>query len=310
MTTSRTATRLTRILTMLPWVIAHPGATVEDVCRRFGYEDERQLARDLDMVFVCGLPGYGPGDLMVAYIDEDEVVVDTADYFEDAPRLTPAETLSTLAAAMTVLGTGQGSAELESAVDKLVATFIPDGTEALTVDMAAEPELVGRLRSAAADHRVVDMTYVALGGGRTTDRLVEPWSVFASLGNWYVTGHCRRAGDERVFRVDRIRRLDVTDETFAPPEETPPPTVSYTPSEDDVRCVIRLTPPAFWVMDYYPVEVLDRGEGWVQIEFSATDASVPATLLLRLGDRADLIEGEQVERALRDLGGRILSRYR
>lgn len=310
MTRSRTAARLTRILTMLPWVIANPGSTVADVCRRFGYQSERELARDLDMVFVCGLPGYGPGDLMVAYIDDDEVVVDTADYFEGAPRLTPAETLSTLASAMAVLASGQGSPELESAVDKLVATFAPDTGEGLAVDVSAEPELVGSLRSAAAESRVIDITYVALGGGRTTDRLVEPWTVFTSLGNWYLTGYCRRAQDERVFRVDRIRRVDVTDEQFEPPDDTPEPVVRYTPSEDDVRCVIRLEEDALWVLDYYPVEVLDEGDGWIEIEFSASDPSVPATLLLRLGERARLVEGQAVREALRDVGQRILSKYR
>jgi glyoxylase-like metal-dependent hydrolase (beta-lactamase superfamily II) len=46
------------------------------VCSRFGYT-RAELARDLAAVFVSGLPGYGPGDLMVAYIDGDEVVVGT-----------------------------------------------------------------------------------------------------------------------------------------------------------------------------------------------------------------------------------------
>lgn len=310
MNRSRTAARLTRILTMLPWVIANPGSTVAEVCERFGYQSERELARDLDMVFVCGLPGYGPGDLMVAYIDDDEVVVDTADYFEGAPRLTAVETLSTLASAMAVLASGQGSKELESAVDKLVATLAPDTGEGLAVDVAAEPELVGILRGAASEARVVDITYVALGGGRTTDRLVEPWAVFTSLGNWYLTGYCRRAQDERVFRVDRIRRVDATDERFTPPDDTPEPVVRYTPSEDDVRCVIRLEEGALWVLDYYPVEILEEGDGWVEIEFSAGDPSVPATLLLRLGDRARLVDGEEVRASLHDMGGRILERYR
>ena len=310
MTRSRTAARLTRILTMLPWVIANPGSTVAQVCDRFGYQSERELARDLDMVFVCGLPGYGPGDLMVAYIEDDEVVVDTADYFEGAPRLTPAEILSTLASGMAVLASGQGSPALESAVDKLVATLTPDTGEGLAVDVSAEPELVGTLREAAAANRVVDMTYVALGGGRTTDRAVEPWTVFTSLGNWYLTGYCRRAQDERVFRVDRIKRFDVTGEEFTPPAETPEPVVAYTPSEDDVRCVIRLSAQAGWVLDYYPVDVRAEGEGWVEIEFSATDVSIPATLLLRLGDRAQLLEGAEVADELRRLGGRILDRYR
>lgn len=308
--TARTAARLTRILAMLPWVIANPGSTVDEVGSRFGYKDHADLARDLDMVFVCGLPGYGPGDLMVAYIEDDEVVVDTADYFGRAPRLTPTEILSMLAAGMAVIATGQASPALESAVDKLAATVSPDTEEGLAVEIAVEPELVGPLRQAAADHAVVEIIYTSLSRGETTERLVEPWTVFTSLGNWYLTGYCRLARAERVFRVDRIRRLEVTDETFEPPARTPEPEVRYTPSDDDVRCRIALAPAARWVLDYYPVEILEDADDRVLIEFAAADPTVAARLLLRLGDRAELIEGPEVREALTDLGTRILARYR
>ncbi len=306
---SRTAQRLTRILTMLPWVIAHPGSTVDEVCERFGYSDHKDLARDLDMVFVCGLPGYGPGDLMVAFIDDDEVVVDTADYFERAPRLTPTEALSMLAAGMAVMAMGQGSPALESAVDKLAATVAPDTGDGLAVDVDVEPELVGPLRTAARDHRVVDITYTSLARGETTRRSVEPWAVFTSLGNWYLTGYCRLAAGERIFRLDRIRELEVGEEEFTPPDTPPEPEVRYTPSDDDVRCRIALDEDARWVLDYYPVEVVEDSGERVTIDFSASDPSVAARLLLRLGARARLVDGTEVEAALREVGGRILARY-
>lgn len=306
---SRTASRLTRILAMLPWVIANPGASVDEVCQRFGYKNHEDLARDLDVVFVCGLPGYGPGELMVAYIDGDEVVVDTADYFERAPRLTPSEALSMLASGMAILSMGEGSPALESAVDKLISTLAPDA-DGLAVDISAEPTLVSPLRKAAAEHRVVRITYTSLGSGETTERAIEPWVVFTSLGNWYVTGYCRLAQGERVFRLDRIRDLEPTDEEFEPPAEIPEPQVSYTPSDDDVRARIALSPSARWVLDYYPVDVVSDSGDEVVIEFSASDPSVAARLLLRLGDRARLIEGDEVRAALSDLGNRILARYR
>lgn len=306
---NRTAARLTRILTMLPWVIANPGSTVDEVCDRFGYRDHEDLARDLDMVFVCGLPGYGPGDLMVAYIDDDEVVVDTADYFGRAPRLSPTEALSMLAAGMAVLSAGEGSPALESAVDKLAATVAPD-SEGLAVDVAPEPDLVGPLRDAAASHRVVAITYTSLGRGETTEREVEPWAVFASLGNWYLTGYCRSARAERIFRLDRIREMQVTDHDFDPPAELPEPQVRYTPSDEDVRCQIALRPAARWVLDYYPVDVIEESDDEILIEFAAADPSVAARLLLRLGDRARLVEGAEVASALASLGERILARYR
>jgi len=110
---ARTAERLARILAMVPWVIAHPGAQVDEVCRRFGY-DRDDLVRDLNLVFVCGLPGYGPGDLMEAYLDDDEVVIDMADYFARPVKLTAVEALMMLAGGMAILSSGTADRALET----------------------------------------------------------------------------------------------------------------------------------------------------------------------------------------------------
>ena len=305
---SKTARRLTRILSMVPWVIANQGASVAEVCHRFGYM-ERELIEDLNLVFVCGLPGYGPGDLMVAYVEDDEVVVDMAEYFSRPLRLTPAEALGLLASGSALVSTSQAPEPLERAVGKVAAALGIEADEAVVVDLAGEPSLVRLLREGVAQARVVELTYTSLGKGQTRERLVEPWSVFSALGNWYLSGFCRTAGGERVFRVDRVQEARVTEESFSPPSEPPPPEVRYTPSEDDVRATIRLGERARWVAEYYPVEVLSDTDEEMVIEFSASDASVAARLLLRLGTDAHLIEGPETEAALQELRTRILRRY-
>jgi len=292
---------------MLPWVIANPGATVLEVCERFDYTPH-QLTADLNLVFVCGLPGYGPGDLMVAYIDEDEVVVEMAEYFSSAVRLSAPEALTLLAAGMAVLSSGQAPEALRSGVEKLQSVLLPNSRDALVVDLA-EPELVGELRDAASTGRVVHIVYTALSSGATTERDIEPWSVFSTMGNWYVSAHCRLAEGERVFRIDRIRETAVTTERFEPPQTLPPPVVSYSPGVDDVEAVIRLMPAAKWITDYYPIEVISSSEGSTTVRFSASDPLVIARLLLRLGHSAELLEGTVVGAATDDLRGRILARY-
>jgi proteasome accessory factor C len=292
---------------MLPWVIAHEGATVDEVCERFGYT-RAELVKDLDLVFVCGLPGYGPGDLMVAYVDEDDVVVDMADYFSRPLRLTPAEALLLLAGGMALVSAGAGPPALSSAVAKLQTALMPDGGS-IEIEIRAEPELVGALRSAAATGEVMEITHTSLASGRTTVREVEPWSVFSTLGNWYVTGHCRLAEDRRTFRIDRIKQAEPTGERFEPPSELPPPEVRYTRGVDDTTARIRLAREADWVTEYYPVEIVAREPHGTLIDFSAADPSVAARLLLRLGNTAEIVEGDEVAESLRSLRLRMLARY-
>ena len=308
MSAPRTARRLNRLLAALPWMIANPGASVDEVVKRFDY-DRTELAKDLATVFVCGLPGYGPGDLMVAYIDEDEVVVEMADYFARPVRLTPVEALGLLAAGRALQSSGQGSPELDSAVDKLQRVVLPDAEEAVAIELP-EPPLVIELRDAAAQGLVTHIEHASVATGEVTNRDIEPWTVFSTLGNWYVSGWCRMKDGERVFRIDRIRTAEPTGETFEPSDEQPAHEVRYTPNEDDTQVTIRLSENAAWVAEHYPVEVFEEDNGAKTIRMSVSDPAVAARLLVRLGDSAELIEGEAVAEAVEDLRARILERYR
>ena len=56
-----------RILALVPWIVAHPGATKAEIAARFGITVE-QLDDDLALVLMIGVPPYSPGD----YLDVDE----------------------------------------------------------------------------------------------------------------------------------------------------------------------------------------------------------------------------------------------
>jgi predicted DNA-binding transcriptional regulator YafY len=52
------AGRLQRLLALVPWVLDHPGATVDEVCERFEMTRETLIA-DLELLYVTGVPPYG-----------------------------------------------------------------------------------------------------------------------------------------------------------------------------------------------------------------------------------------------------------
>lgn len=310
MTATSTQRRLTRILALVPWVLANPYPRVSQVMERFGYETERDLAKDLSLLFVCGVPGYGPGDLMVAFIDDDRVILDMADYFSKPLRLTPPEALGLLSAGMAVAGTNQANPVLARAVDKLASAVFPEASDVIGAELPPEPEHLEALRQAAGDLRVVQITYLSVGSNRTTTREIEPLMVYASMGSWYLSAHCRLADDRRTFRVDRIRSLtERADSFFAPPPDTDPPTVEFTPSADAIYATLALGPGARWVAEYYPVDVIRDGKKELVVRFAMSDARVAARLLVRLGKQARLVEGDEVARETDRIRRAILVRY-
>lgn len=305
---TRTATRLSRILALIPYVLSKDGVPIDEILERFGYS-EAELTRDLNTVFFCGLPGYTPGDLMEAYIDGDEVIIDAADYFSRAPRLTSMEALGLIASGMAILASGQGSPQLRRAVDKLTKAVLPEAASAIVVDVSGESETLALLKVAAGEQRVARITYRSLSREEETVRAIEPWAVVNTLGNWYVQGFCRLVGAERVFRVDRIREIEVGEEKFERPDRPAEPLVGYSPSDDDVTARIVLSPRAAWVLDYYPVDVLKERKNGTEIRFSSSDAEIPARLLLRLGGDAKLMEGDEVRRRALEIAARLREKY-
>jgi len=65
------------------------------------------------------------------------------------------------------------------------------------------------LEAAIADEQTVWMTYWTAGRGERTVRRVDPYRIEWRGEVAYVVGYCHQRMDERVFRVDRIERLQV-----------------------------------------------------------------------------------------------------
>jgi len=308
MTSDRTAQRLSRILSMLPWVIEHDGAEIDEIITRFGYRNKADLIKDLHLVFVTGLPGYGPGDLIDVDVFEDEVFIDAADYFSRPMRLTAPEALGLLAAGMTFIQSENAPSALVSAVDKLTTAVVPNAESFVYFDVPT-PETVALLRGAIERSHVVRITYVALATNERTVRDVEGRSVLFNLGNWYLSGICRRAGAERVFRIDRIADIEELGETYERDDGEIDGMVRYRPSDADVHVSFTTDAASDWVAEYYPVSADRNDDGSTRITMSVSDPLVAARLLIRLGSAVSDIEGTEVIESIDALRLRIRARY-
>jgi len=308
MSSDRTAARLSRILSMLPWIIEHDGAEIDDLVERFDYKDRADLVKDLHLVFMTGLPGYGPGDLIDVDVFDDEVFVDAADYFARPLRLTAPQALGLLAAGMTFIGSDQAPPALTRAVEKLTAAVLPDASSLVYFDVPA-PDSLSTLRDAIESRRVLQITYVAIATNERTIRDVEGSSVFFNLGNWYLTGFCHLADAERVFRVDRIVSVVVLDSTYELDMPVHDSVVQYRASDSDVHVSFTVSPDSRWVSEYYPVDAVERDDGGQRITMSVSDPLVAGRLLIQLGAAVSDIEGEEVLDSMNGLRTRIRARY-
>jgi proteasome accessory factor C len=293
---------------MLPWIIEHDGAELDELVDRFGYKDKADLVKDLHLVFMTGLPGYGPGDLIDVDVFENEVYVDAADYFSKPLRLTAPQALGLLAAGMTFIGSDQAPPALTTAVEKLTMAVMPEAASLVHFDVPAPKEL-SVLSDAIERRRTVRITYVSLATNDRTVRDVDGASVFFNFGNWYLTGYCHLAEASRVFRVDRVASVEVLDDAYEMRGQSGGGIIRYRPSDTDVHVSFTVGPETRWVSEYYPVDASDLEDGGQRITMSVSDPLVAARLLVRLGDAATHVTGEEVIDAIDALRDRIRTRY-
>lgn len=80
-------------------------------------------------------------------------------------------------------------------------------------------EILKQVSRAALERRRIEMSYHSLRRKEPVLRKVDPYKVWFFEGTMYLIGHCHLRGEVRMFVLDRIRALNVTEEKFDPPKD-------------------------------------------------------------------------------------------
>lgn len=79
-----------------------------------------------------------------------------------------------------------------------------------------DPLVTSALVAASADRRRVRISYRSEAGNEW-EAEVDPWAVVVRYGRWYLLCHSHRADAIRTYRVDRVRSVRRTEQSFEPP---------------------------------------------------------------------------------------------
>lgn len=303
---SARAVPLSTLLSVVPYFHARGAVPVADAARDLGLS-EKQLRAALWQLWSCGLPGYGPGDLIdLAFSSED---LDDADLVEvtftagiDRPvRLTAAEAvtletglavfldqpevidqtalrdlLSTLRAAT---GEDDRAAGIDSRRDAASGAGGGAGAGAADVDADADADVV---RTAVHDGRALRFVYHSASSDTSTTRVVDPARLSVADGHTYVHGVDRASGQWRTFRTDRMTGVE---------EVGPRRALGPEPQDDgegDVHLAkARVPAAAAWFLDEFGFHsVVRRPDGDLDVEIAYHDR---AWLLRFLLGHADVV---------------------
>jgi len=300
--------RLSRLLTMVPWLLNRQGVQIEEAAREFAVTPA-QIEADLALLFLCGTPGGYPGDLIEAEWESGRVFLGNADTINRPLRLGVDEAL-TLIVGLRALAAVPGIGERDAVVRALAKLEAATGSAAagtsrieVLIDEGTGEEFLDLARRALAARRRVHLRYLVPGRDESTERDVDPMRLINVDAHWYLEGWCHRAEDVRLFRLDRIEAVAVLDEDGTPPTTAQPRDLGsgvFTPQAGDQLVKLVLGPGAVWVSDYYPIESIDRtSDGGAVIELRTPDTGWLRRLMWQLGSTATVLEPEELAREVR-----------
>lgn len=214
--------RVDRLLAQILYLQSRPLCTAEEMAQHFGLS-LRTIYRDLAALGEAGVPvvaqagvGYslahGYHLPPVSFTSEEAAALITSGLLTE--RLADASVQrSTRTALMKVRAVLPRTLQAQMArLEKSMATTAVPNQPTKGADLTL-------LQQALACQRVLRISYLGWGNENATVRDVEPLGLIHYLERWHLIAWCRLRQEVRDFRTDRMSRISLSKDTFAPHQD-------------------------------------------------------------------------------------------
>jgi len=307
---------INRLLGIIYILMDRGTVTATELAERFEVS-VRTIYRDVEHLSMAGIPVY-------ARKGKNGGISLTERFVLDKMLLSPEEQQKILAALISLQETD--AQENEDILRKLGDFFQTEATNWVAIDFSdwsgRRKDLFGQLREAILGRHVLTFDYYGQYG-EMSSRSVEPVQLLFKEYTWYLRAYCRKRQAMRLFKVLRMKRVQVMEEVFEAGERMPVESVSQNDllegnkevqeavlsdkNEKSMVCpeiVFRVDKKeAYRIYDRFEEEeitVLPNGDFQIRIKYPLDDWIYG--LILSLGPSAKVLEPEWVRT---EIAGRI-----
>jgi proteasome accessory factor C len=314
---SSVSTRLVRLLNMVPYFQANPRITFDEAATDLGVS-VKQLREDLEQLWLCGLPGYSPGDLIDFEMSGKTIEVTFSAGMDHPLRLTSPEATGVSVALRALLDV-PGMVDPEAArsaiakIESAAGTAKEGAGTAVDEPAPVESHAAAAVRAAVRDGRALSIDYYSASHDTLSTRIVDPIRVVLVGDNSYVEAWCRSAEAVRLFRFDRIVDAHVLDEPSAPPEpavQAGPDTSLFDADPSLPSATLLIDRSASWMFDYYPLRVVrELADGAFEAAMTFASDEWMARFVLGFGSAVRVLEPQSLADRVRDVAVTALAAY-
>lgn len=197
---------ISRLLNLVPYISTHQGIGIKDLATEFDI-DEKDLRRDLMTLFMCGLPGYTPLELMEVDFENGFVTIRNADTLRK-PRALTTEELCIVILGLSLLK------EIEpfhsDRISKLLE-YLKEFVEipiAFTTDKSVSNSQI--IMKAIHSRRQLSFTYISRYSDEVKKHQVSPLEIFVQGPHQYLRSYSHTSEGLRTFDLSRISHLEIS----------------------------------------------------------------------------------------------------
>ena len=204
------ANRALRTMDLIPYILENPGVSIAKLAKQFSVT-EKQIESDLQLVFMCGLPGYTPYEL-IDLIFEDGVVSIIDPQVLDKPRRFTKSELVVIALGLQLLGELSSSNSKRLSKIKLLSnkiTQLGGSNSVIFAPSSSQSPFVDVISNAITNKKSLTMQYQSLVKDEVSIRTIFPHNLYFMNGNLYLSAMDLAAKADRVFKVDLIKTCEV-----------------------------------------------------------------------------------------------------
>ena len=200
-----------RLIDLVPFLLSHQGISLKKLAEEFRVT-EKEMLNDLNTLWMCGLPGYTPLELIDLEFESGYVSIRNADVLSSVRALDSSEVISLLMG-LSILESSLKDEQHQVAIDALRRKLISISGDVASVTPPQSSEFIGRIQEAVAKRCDVVFNYHSISRDDIAERQVTPLEIFADNNKMYLKGHCRQAGAVRTFLLDRVTNLSISEES-------------------------------------------------------------------------------------------------
>lgn len=307
------ADRYNFMLALTGYLISHRQQKLSDLARHFEVS-EKEIKSAVVTISLSGVGLYRPDELF--FLDYDlleEGIVDLS----FAPTLEAVPRLSTRQAA----AIASGLAFLVDLVDPADRKQIDELLEILGRGTLGTKELpfmvqpnrgdqdLALVRKGVAESRVLKCSYIN-SSGEVSNREIEPQLLESRDSTWYVRGFCRTNQGSRVFRLDRMRQIEILDSFEERSISVVVGSEIYEVRKTDTEVLFEVEPEAFGLIADYKPDYEISGNKAVQVKIAIGELGTLGRIVSRYSGKVRVLAPEAARQSVREFAQRALGNHK